>query len=203
MNRKKDIPVSHFSKYFTDVNGINNFSRWFFFSGMLFGGTEKWWGTGGTRTVPHEGLDICYYKNTQGEMFTLKENARVPVMFDGVVSHISDDDFLGKSIFVRHEIQDCDSKILHSVYAHSIPGNLIEKNTRLSQGDVLGTIADVRSRKLLLPGHLHLSMVWLPDGYPLELLTWKNLATSTHVRLVDPFDYLVMDYSVERYAIVS
>lgn len=203
MNQKKDILASHLSRYLTDLNGINDFSEWFFYTGMLFGGTGKWWGTGGMRPAPHEGLDICYYKNRQGELCTLGVNTRIPAMYDGVVYQISDDDFLGKSIYVRHEIQDSDSKILHSVYAHSIPGSGIKKNTYLCQGEVLGTIADIRARKLFLPGHLHLSMVWLPDGFPPELLTWEILATSTHVRLVDPFDYLVMDYSVESYTIVA
>ncbi len=188
--------------FFNDLvekNGIHDFESWFFYTGMLFGSDDKWWGKGGTRPDPHEGLDICFYKTTEGELKCLDEKTRVPVMGDGVVFDVSDDDFLGKSIFVRHDVVDKNGLYLHSVYAHSMPVDGLVEETILKKGDILATVADIRGRNLSIPGHLHVSMVYLPLDYPKDMLKWSILAVTYQARLVDPFGYLECRHTVEPF----
>jgi hypothetical protein len=165
----------------------------------MFGSDEKWWGKGGTRPDYHEGLDICYYRTGNGELGKLDEAAVVPVMDDGVVHEVSDDDFLGKSIFVRHNIKDSNDHFLHSVYAHSMPLEGVEKGKVLRRGEPVARLADIRDRKLSIPGHLHVSIVFFPDDYPRDMLKWSILAVTYQARLVDPMVYLQCNYMVEPY----
>lgn len=190
------------SQFFTDLvekNGITDFDSWYFYSGMMFGSDDKWWGKGGTRPEPHEGLDICYYKNTTGDLKSLNEKTMIPVMYDGVVFDVSDDDYLGRSIFVRHDVRDKNDFFLHSVYAHANPEGGLTQGTVLRQGDLLARVADIRERNLSIPGHIHVSMVFLPEDYPKDMLKWSILAVTYQARLVDPFGYLECNYTVEPY----
>ncbi|MFA6011622.1 MAG: M23 family metallopeptidase [Desulfobacteraceae bacterium] len=190
------------SFFFNDLvgkNGFTDFESWFFYSGMMFGSDYKWWGKGGTRPDPHEGLDICYYKNKAGDLKNLDEKTMVPVMFDGVVFEVSNDDYLGKSIFVRHDVRDKNDFFLHSVYAHANPVDGLTQGTVLGQGDIIARVSDIRDRKLSIPGHLHVSMVFLPEDYPKDMLKWSILAVTYQARLVDPFGYLECNYTVEPY----
>jgi hypothetical protein len=50
---------------------------------MLFNSTDKWWGDQGKRDQPHEGLDLCLYKDGKNTILSLGEKAEVPVIFDG------------------------------------------------------------------------------------------------------------------------
>ena len=68
---------------------------------MLFNSTDKWWGDQGKRDKPHEGLDLCLYKDREDKILRLGENAKVPVIYDGIVVGIVDD-FLGKSVIIEH-----------------------------------------------------------------------------------------------------
>jgi hypothetical protein len=64
---------------------------------------------------------------------------------------------------------------------------------------VVAHIADIRDKQLSIPGHLHVSMVFLPEDYPRDMLKWQILAITYKARLVDPFGYLECDYNVGRY----
>jgi hypothetical protein len=77
---KTRLAPSTFCADLIEQNGISDFSQWFFYSGMLFGSDEKWWGKGGERPEPHEGLDICYYKNKAQSLCKLDGQIKVPVM---------------------------------------------------------------------------------------------------------------------------
>ena len=202
MNEYPNLKKRMISNFFNDLiekNGITDFNQWFFYSGMLFGSDDKWWGKGGTRPDPHEGLDICYYKNKAGELCSFDEKTRIPVMYDGVVYEISDDDYLGSSVFVRHDVRDKNDYYLHSVYAHACPAQGLQAGTVLRQGDIVASVADIRDRNLSIPGHLHVSMIYFGDDYPRDMLKWQILAVTYQARLVDPFGYLECDYTVQPY----
>lgn len=190
---------SFFFKDLVEINGIGDFDSWFFYSGMLFGSEEKWWGEGGERPSPHEGLDICYYKNKEGGLGRLDETSLIPSAYDGVVFDVSDDDYLGKSIFVRHEFRDKNDFFLHSVYAHVLPVEGLVRGSSVRKGELLAHVADIRDRKLTLPGHVHVSMVYLPEDYPLDMLKWSILSVTYQARLVDPLGYLECGYTVSPY----
>jgi Peptidase family M23 len=197
---KTQMLRSSFCDDLVELNNISDFAEWYFYSGMLFGSREKWWGKGGERSRPHEGLDICYYKDSEQTVRTLEGMVKIPAMFDGVVYEISDDDFLGKSIFIRHDEYDSNSNILHSVFAHTLPVTGLAVNQKIRRNDVIARIADTRGMNLAVPGHLHVSMIFLPEDYPKDQLKWQILAVSRRARLVDPVDYLDRAFQVENYS---
>lgn len=190
------------NRFFSDLlvaNGINDFSSWFFYSGMLFGSEDKWWGKGGERPSPHEGLDICFYRTNGGSLKQLDGRIHIPVMDDGVVYEISRDDFIDTSIFVRHDYRDSNGHYLHSVYAHSTPVENLAPGQSLKHGDRVATMGDPSKRDLSIPAHIHVSLVYLPEDYPKDKLSWQVLALTYDARLVDPFGYLECDYKIEPY----
>jgi len=193
------IEKDFFFNALKESNRLKTFKEWFFYQGMLFGSLETWWGTARCRPSPHEGLDIGFYKDTTGKLRCLEPGFKVPAVADGVVYEISDDDFLGKSIFVRHEIYNETGNILHSVYAHSIP-NGISVNENVCKGDVIATVSDITDRNLAVSSHLHISMIWLPESYPKNLLKWQLMPKAKEVFLSDPFDYLDCSYSTQKYS---
>lgn len=182
-----------------DVNGISDISRWFFYSGMLFGSDDKWWGKGGVRPSPHEGLDICFFHDSLGGLEKLDGSVLIPVMDDGVVFDISSDDFIDSSIFVRHDHKDSNGCFLHSVYAHSHPASGLSPGQTIRYGDVVASMGDPKKRNLTIPAHIHVSMVYLPEDYPKDLLSWNILSMSYQARLVDPIGYLDCDYVTGPY----
>ena len=190
------IQKDFFFNTFAEVNNLKSFKEWFFYKGMLFGSLEKWWGDAGQiRQIPHEGLDVGFYKDTDNRVLPLNNRAKIPVMADGTIVEISDDDFLGSSVFVRHEIFDKSLKVLHSVYAHSTPFDSLCVNDKVKKGDAIATIADLTKRNLQISGHLHLSMIWLSKDYPVELLKWQILPTSNNAVMVDPLEFSTCNYS--------
>ncbi len=193
------IQRDYFFKKLVGINDLKLFKEWFFYNGMLFNRIEKWWGKAGNRPSQHEGLDIGFYKDTNNKIQPLKKLFRIPVVADGTVIKISDDDLLGKSIFVRHEIFDKDKKVLHSVYAHSTPIDELKVNDRVEQGYIIGSVADISSRNLMIAAHLHISMIWLTENYPDELLKWQILSDSKDAVLADPFKFLDCRYATDNY----
>ena len=181
------------------INRLHTFKEWFFYEGMLFKNLETWWGRERSRPSPHEGLDIGFYKDTNDKIQCLEPGFKVPAVADGVVYDISDDDFLGKSIFVRHDINNETGGILHSVYAHSIP-NGIDVNDNVTKGDIIATVSDIRNRNLTISSHLHISMIWLPENYPKNLLKWQLMPESNDVVLSNPLDFLNCSYSTQKYS---
>ena len=193
------IQREFFFNKLVEINDLKSFKEWFFYNGMLFKRIEKWWGRAGNRPSQHEGIDIGFYKDTTNRIQTLKNPFKIPVVADGTVIEISDDDLLGKSIFVRHEIFDKDKKVLHSVYAHSTPAEELKVNDRVKKGFIIGSVADISSRNLMISSHLHISMIWLTDDYPNELLKWQILPDSKDTVLADPFEFLDCRYSTDNY----
>src|SRR3989339_1498275 len=77
------------------------FKGWVFYPGMLFNAKDKWWGDQGKRDKPHEGLDLCLYRDQQDRVFRLDEKTKIPALYDGLVVRIFDD-FIGKSVMMEH-----------------------------------------------------------------------------------------------------
>lgn len=59
-----------------------------------------WWGDCGERDNPHEGLDLCLYRNMEDDILRLDEKTNIPAMSDGVVVKIIND-FLGRSVILE------------------------------------------------------------------------------------------------------
>ncbi|MBU1170533.1 MAG: M23 family metallopeptidase [Proteobacteria bacterium] len=196
---ENDDTKNRFCEDLVKHNRLRDFSKWFFYSGMLYGSSDKWWGKGGERPDAHEGLDICYYLDSKDKLIQLQGLLWIPAMYSGTVFEISDDDYLGKSIFIRHGARDSNNLILHSVYAHSVPARGLCVNQTVKQGEIIAAMADISERNLSIPAHIHVSMVFLPEDYPKDKLKWQILALTYQARLVDPFAYLDCDYTVKPY----
>ncbi|MFO7748642.1 MAG: hypothetical protein R6V54_00975 [Desulfobacteraceae bacterium] len=75
--------------------------EWCFYPGMLLGSRAKWWADFGVRHAAHEGLDICMYRTSGGEIARLSPSTRIPAMEGGVVVNVCGD-FLGRTVVVQH-----------------------------------------------------------------------------------------------------
>lgn len=156
------------------IEALNNIRilRWIFRPGMGFGAAEKWWAEG-TRTSPHNGLDLRLYEDAEGREAALDGHSLVPALDDGeVVALIGD--FLGESVFVAH------SDGIVSAYGHLRP--LCNVGDRVRRGQAIATLSERPG--MTVPPHLHLSMIRLPEGYDLAGLTWQRLDSAA--RYLDP-----------------
>ena len=169
------------------ANGLDpdDFTRWLFHPGMLFGSPEKWWGDRGERDFPHEGIDLGLYANQQRQTIALGAATRIPVMHDGVVRAMFKD-YLGQALIVEHTLEHGQDQKFLSVYAHTTPLAGIRIGQNLKAGDIIATIADTnRSKANILP-HLHLSVGIPAPELSYEAFVWNIMRDPQMVTLVDP-----------------
>ena len=191
-------PVSRlFQKRLSFYNSLDElgFKEWLFHPAMLFGSCGKWWGDLSKRNRPHEGLDLCVYRTEKGDTRYLEANTKVPVIFEGQVVRIGDD-FLGQSVFVSHGAHGNDGSRLHTIYAHIKPDGRIHRGERLSEGDIIGTIADARRSGGVVPPHLHVSVAWISNTVCSQELDWQIVADLGGVVLLDPLRVIDCPYSI-------
>lgn len=173
------------------VAGAGNI-EWLFHPGMLFASREKWWGAGGVRQSPHEGLDFCCFLDAEGNKKHLDATSHIPVLFDGEIASVFED-FLGKTILVKHEQHLLEDQNFYTVYAHISPLSHVKPSVHLSTGDLLGNIAVPAKEHLKVPAHLHLSMAFVPKTVSVETLNWGMLSQQP-VLLCDPLGILEIKY---------
>jgi hypothetical protein len=84
------LPVTVFCENLMQHNNLSaqGFAQWAFYPGMLFNAQDKWWGDGGHRASPHEGIDICLYRDSSGAIQFIPKAARIPVIYAGQVKRI-------------------------------------------------------------------------------------------------------------------
>jgi hypothetical protein len=188
------LPVTgSFQERFTSGNNLDEFKEWLFHPGMLFNSSAQWWGDGGRRKTPHEGLDLCLYRTKTGDIRYLEAITQVPVMFEGIVVKVGKD-FLGKSAFINHDGYRQGKRSLYTIYGHLELAGHIHPGLRLGEGEIIGTIADTGGR--LIPPHLHISVAWLPDEITSLQLDWKVVAERRRVVLLDPLRAIDCPYSI-------
>jgi murein DD-endopeptidase MepM/ murein hydrolase activator NlpD len=114
----------------------------------------------------------------------LPGSIKIPAAFAGTIQKI-DDDFLGKSIFVSHEIFDGKIGQLYTIYGHTEPvaGKLYGS---VAAGEIIGVIAHRPGRNSTVLPHLHITVAWVPVRYPLEQLAWEHIGTDRRITLLDP-----------------
>ncbi|MBC8552948.1 MAG: hypothetical protein H8D23_25260 [Candidatus Brocadiales bacterium] len=184
------IPESTFKTFFTKHNNFHTygFKEWVFYPGMLFQNMEAWWTDNGLRPTPHEGIDLCFYRDNAGKVRRIDNGTKIPVMYTGDIVH-THDDFLGKSIYVKHSINDKSGNALHTIYGHTIPRNLHDTKKRVRQGDIIAEVAAVPENSKVLP-HIHITMAWIPESLPCKRLNWGTIWTSRSVTLCNPLEYI-------------
>ena len=197
MNAEPISRVSGFGERLAGYNGLNElgFEEWVFHPGMLFRALGRWWGNGGNRRSPHEGLDLCLYRTKDREVHRFDEKTRIPVMYEGEIVKIGDD-FLGTSVYVSHSIYDKHGGQLLTVYGHTRPHDGIHRGRVLSESDVLGTIADVGAGWGGIPPHIHISVAWIPKSLRYEKLDWETIGDPGIVALLNPLDVIACRYSI-------
>ncbi len=182
-----DPPGYPYFRYLEECNesGAGDVGAWIFYPGMLFRSRDKWWPDAGSRPTAHEGLDICYFTDGLGGKRQFDPGINVTVMAAGTVIAVCDD-FLGRSVFLEHL-----SDGMISVYAHIIPLKTLRPGYKLSEGQVIGKVADTAGRKNRMPAHLHLTIMRIPVGLPGEQLNWNFICRSGRVTLFDPLTMMV------------
>ncbi len=190
MNMKNRNKGSSFFRDLLSLNGIphDDIESFIFKEGMRFCDTEKWWGEGGERTVPHEGLDILYYGKTDGEKIRLRPGTVIPAVSDGEVVLIIDD-FIGRSLFVR-ESEDLLGGSFYSIYAHVKLLDDINPGVEVRAGDPIAAIAELPVKTYRVYPHLHLSMAYIEAGFQLDQIRWEMIGTCKKIHLLDPLDYI-------------
>lgn len=194
-----DIPALNRSRFtemlFTDRDGnCRGFKEWIFCPGMLFNAMDKWWGAKGRRSRPHEGLDLCMYRNMQGGIVRLDETILIPAIFDGKVVKIIDD-FLGKSVIIEHTSPD--HRAFCSVFGHTRPVSGIKEGRKLKEGDIVATIAHKgRAGTGVLP-HLHVTIGLTSEKTSYDLMEWENIADPDMLTLIDPLQVIGGNYVLE------
>ena len=183
--------ATSFARDFARANelGVGGFREWVLHPGMLFRASRTWWGDGGARPAPHEGLDLCYYCDRENRTHRLGGQARVPALYEGVVMGIAPD-FLGHSVIVRHDLSGCDDVVLCTIYAHTIPQRGTRVGKRVRQGDVVACLADVSARQSSAGPHLHLSIALAPKGLACEELDWEEIGDPQRMTLIDPLPFV-------------
>ena len=172
-----------------DQSGIES---WVFCHGMLFDSPDKWWGDHGLRDYPHEGIDLCLYRNRFRKICRIDEKTRIPVMHDGMITAMFKD-YLGQAIIIEHEKFDRDPGRFISVYAHTKPHANIEAGTIVKEGDIIATLADTSHSKANIIPHLHFSLGRLAKSFSYDRFVWNIIREPDKIILFDPLP--VIDWS--------
>lgn len=196
-NLKYLLPRTRFNEYLVEYNRLDErgFDKWIFHPGMLFHSTDRWWGDGGSRDHPHQGLDLCLYRDGNGEDHTLDGKIKIPLIYDGEVVRVIDD-YIGKSVFLIHDICDDKRHQLYSIYGHTEPHDGIGRSKTFHEGDVIATIKDTNEIKVDIMPHLHVSLAWAPKYLPYNKLDWKTISNPDIVTLLNPLEFIDCQYSV-------
>jgi hypothetical protein len=191
------FPATPFCEQVVQYNNLaaKKFVQWAFYPGMLFQSKERWWGNGGLREMPHEGIDLCLYTDQSGSTRALDVAAPIPVMYRGCVRHIIDD-YLGKTIFMAHEIFNDAEKQLYSIYGHIEPPGRIARGMILEEGEIVGSIAGTEDRRFKIIPHVHISVAWISRNFPPEQLNWQSMNESPDIMPLNPLDTLKSNYTV-------
>lgn len=181
------LPASSFWFHFLRVNRLDRHCRWLGLPGMEFRARAAWWGKA-ARTAPHEGIDLLFLVDSRGRRLALPPQALVVPLWEGEVVGLLDD-FLGRTVVVRHPCADEQGRTLVSLYAHVEP--LVGQGTRVRPDFPVARIAPGKQRgKSGPPAHLHISLAWLAAGYPVRELSWPTLWQNQAVELIDPLPVL-------------
>ncbi|HPM43356.1 MAG TPA: hypothetical protein PLV52_05960, partial [Candidatus Omnitrophota bacterium] len=114
-----------------------SFSRWLFEPGMNYGDVDYWWNSG-RRASPHEGVDLYKYECRDGSVKNVEPGTAVNAASAGVVVNITED-FMGKTVWLRHDIADGGTEHVYSAYGHIKPLDSIVMGSVINESDMIGT----------------------------------------------------------------
>jgi hypothetical protein len=192
------IPKSGFTDYFIRENGLDGFEgfeEWLLCPEMLIDALKKWWGDFGVRDVRHQGLDLCCYRTSNDKIIYLNGRTKIPAMYDGVLVGVIND-FLGKSLILKHSIPGIEVEDFLTVYGHTHPEQSIHIGKVYKEGETIAEVANMDSSRSRGRPHLHLSIGRLSKPVPYARLNWESMSDPDIVRLIDPLQV------IDRYSVV-
>lgn len=191
------IKKTRFTESFIRANDLREtgFDEWVYLPGMMFQAPDKWWGNREKRDKPHEGLDLCLYRDGQNSICHLNETTRIPAMYRGRVAMILDD-FLGKSVIMEHVQPDNKNIKIFTIFGHTQPVAGLEEGDSFDQGDIIASLTDTATPKVRVAPHLHISAAWSSKPIFQGDLNWKTIGTSDALTLFNPLDMIDWRYTV-------
>lgn len=188
---------SRFTEMLVEENAsdLRGFDRWILCNGMLFSSPDKWWGDHGQRDFPHEGIDLCLYKDSSRRIRTLDKKIQIPVMHDGTVRAMFKD-YLGKAVVVEHQDPATDTGRYISFYAHTNPGVNIDVGMHLKAGDIIATLADTSNSKARILPHLHFSLGLPSKSFSYDGFVWNRIRKPEMMTLLDPLPVIDWPYQM-------
>jgi len=195
--RVSSLSKTRFTEHLIHENalGEHGFKEWIFHPGMFFNAPDKWWGDQGKRDKPHEGLDLCLYRDRRGRMHRLDEKTKIPVIYDGIVVGIIND-FLGKSVIIKHDLTDSGDNRFCTIYGHINPHKGLHVGRIVKEGNIIATLADLRNSKVKILSHLHISLGWASKLISYNKLDWETIGAPNTLTLMDPMCVLGWHYRV-------
>ncbi len=180
------LPNGKFFEYFLDANRsrLTGFGHWLFHPGMFFQAQRQWWGEQKPRPTPHEGLDVCWFRDRLGDQRALPTTTVIPAPFPGRIVKIGAD-FLGESIFLLHPGLGGDGRDVLTAMGHTQPLPGVVAGTLVKEGDGIATLA-APARRTAVPPHLHITIALLRESHSVADLSWKKLSTAPQFLLWDP-----------------
>jgi hypothetical protein len=184
-NNMQNLDKSEFTSHLiqSNLSIMHSFKEWIFYPGMLFNSRDKWWDSG-KRDNPHEGMDLCYYKDRHDRICNLNRDTKIPAAFDGMIAGIIDD-FLGKSIIIEHNTSG-QIRSFCTIFGHVIPENGIAAGSLVKEGEVVASLSGTGKSKAKLLPHLHVSIGHRSKGSLHSELNWENISDPEIFTLMDP-----------------
>jgi len=163
--------IPDFQEWLQRLAAESGFERWIFRPGMFFGDRMEWWGDGNWRRTEHEGLDFAEGLSPDAGIGSIPEGTPARAMADGETIAFLDD-FLGKTIVVRHPtIIDQHGGIFHTLYSHIQPA--MGQLGPVAKGELLGCVG--KSTAAGAPAHLHLTGAWIPPSIPSSMISMDHI----------------------------
>ena len=195
LTKTMSLQKSRFTEMLIEKNALdqNGFESWIFCQGMLFNSPDKWWGDHGRRDFPHEGIDLCLYRDRSRRIGRIDEKTQIPLLQDGVIKAIFKD-YLGHALIVEHEKSARNTARLISFYAHTEPRSSMDVGKKVKKGEIIATLAGTSNSKANILPHLHFSL-----GYPLQTFSydgfvWNSIRNPDFIRLLDPLPVIDWPY---------
>ena len=116
-------------------------------------------------------------------------------MYDGVLVGVIND-FLGKSLILKHSIPGIEVESFLTIYGHTHPEQGIHIGKAYKEGETITRVADMDSSKSRVRPHLHLSIGLLSKSFPYARLNWENISDPDTMTLIDPLQV------IDRYSVV-
>ena len=189
------LKKSRFTERLIEENALDQagFESWIFCQGMLINSPDKWWGDYGRRDYPHEGIDLCLYRDRSQKIRRIDEKTRIPVMHDGVVKAMFKD-FLGKTVIIEHENSGSGAERFISVYAHTKLRSDIDVGVIVKAGDIIAALGDTSNSKSNIIPHLHFSFGLPSKAFSYDGFAWNTIRNSEMIRLLDPLAVIDWPY---------